>query len=67
MQLGLVGLGKMGANMRTRMRAAGIEVIGFDHNAELSDVESLAALVAALRGPRVVWAWLPGRVPPRDR
>ncbi len=66
MQLGLVGLGKMGANMRTRMRAAGIEVIGFDHNAELSDVESLAALVAALRGPRVVWVMVPAGEPTRQ-
>ena len=30
MQLGLIGLGKMGGNMRDRMKAAGIEVIGYD-------------------------------------
>lgn len=40
MQLGLVGLGRMGGNMRERLRAAGHEVVGFDHNAELSDVAS---------------------------
>ena len=32
MQLGLVGLGRMGGNMRERLRAAGHEVVGFDHN-----------------------------------
>ena len=30
MQLGLVGLGKMGGNMRERLRAAGHEVVGYD-------------------------------------
>ena len=30
MQMGLVGLGRMGANMRERVRRAGHEVIGFD-------------------------------------
>ena len=32
MQLGLVGLGKMGGNMRERLRRAGHEVVGFDRN-----------------------------------
>ena len=32
MQLGLVGLGRMGGNMRDRLRAAGHEVVGFDHH-----------------------------------
>ena len=35
MQLGLVGLGRMGGNMRERLRAAGHEVVGYDRNAEL--------------------------------
>ena len=38
MHIGLVGLGKMGANMRTRIRAAGIEVTGYDRNPEVTDV-----------------------------
>ncbi|PWJ55758.1 6-phosphogluconate dehydrogenase (decarboxylating) [Quadrisphaera granulorum] len=59
MHIGLVGLGKMGGNMRTRLRRGGIEVTGFDNNPELSDVESLEALVAALPTPRAVWVMVP--------
>ena len=44
-QLGLVGLGKMGFNMRERLRAAGHEVIGYDRNPEVSDTTSLEDLV----------------------
>ena len=57
--IGLIGLGKMGGNMRTRMRNAGIEVVGFDTNPEISDVGSLAELVEALPAPRVVWVMVP--------
>ncbi|MDF2846201.1 MAG: gnd [Oerskovia sp.] len=58
--IGLVGLGKMGANMRTRLRAGGIEVTGFDQNPEVSDVASLAELVDALpAGQRFVWVMVP--------
>ncbi len=59
MQLGLVGLGKMGANMRERLRRAGHEVVGFDRNRDVSDVDSLADLVAALQQPRTVWVMVP--------
>jgi 6-phosphogluconate dehydrogenase len=59
MHLGLVGLGRMGANMRTRMRERGLEVTGYDRNPEVSDVESMEALVAALPAPRVVWVMVP--------
>ncbi len=65
MQLGLVGLGKMGANMRTRIAAAGHEVVGYDPRSELSDVASLADLVARLEGPRVVWLMVPHGDPTR--
>lgn len=37
MQLGLVGLGRMGANMRERLRAGGIEVLGFARHAQTRD------------------------------
>jgi 6-phosphogluconate dehydrogenase len=57
--IGLIGLGKMGGNMRTRLRAAGIEVTGFDRNPEVTDVESVDALIAALPSPRVVWVMVP--------
>ncbi|WBB65771.1 phosphogluconate dehydrogenase (NAD(+)-dependent, decarboxylating) [Micromonospora sp. WMMD812] len=62
MQLGLVGLGRMGGNMRERLRAAGHEVVGFDHNAALSDVASLAELAEKLEAPRAVWVMVPAGV-----
>ena len=60
MHVGLVGLGRMGGNMRERLRRAGHEVTGFDSNPEVSDVSSLSELVAALPGQdRVVWIMVP--------
>jgi 6-phosphogluconate dehydrogenase len=59
MQLGLVGLGRMGGNMRDRIRSAGHDVIGFDNNPNISDVASLAELVNKLSPPRVVWTMVP--------
>ena len=59
MQLGLVGLGKMGFNMRERLRGGGHEVVGYDPRPEVSDVPSLAALAEALTAPRVVWVMVP--------
>ena len=59
MQLGLVGLGKMGFNMRERLRESGHEVIGFDPRPEVSDVATLADLAGALRAPRAVWVMVP--------
>lgn len=60
MQIGLVGLGKMGANMRDRIRRAGIDVVGYDRNQAVSDTPTLEAMVAALSpGERVVWVMVP--------
>ena len=59
MHIGLVGLGKMGGNMRERMRRAGLTVVGFDRNPDVSDVDSLTALVEALPSPKVVWLMVP--------
>jgi len=64
-QLGLIGLGKMGGNMAERVRRAGIEVIGYDNAPGKRDVESLEALVAALEAPRVVWVMVPAGEPTR--
>jgi 6-phosphogluconate dehydrogenase len=67
MHIGLVGLGKMGGNMRTRMRDQGLTVVGYDRNPELADVDSLAALVEALpESPRVVWVMVPSGDPTRE-
>ncbi len=63
MHIGLVGLGKMGANMRTRLRNAGVEVTGYDRNPEISDAGSLADMVAALPAPRIVWIMVPHGAP----
>jgi len=59
MQLGLIGLGKMGFNMRERLRQGGHEVVGFDPRPEVTDVPTLAALAEALTVPRVVWVMVP--------
>lgn len=60
MQLGVIGLGRMGGNMVKRLRADGHEVIGFDLSPQSGrDVDSLEALVSALTAPRVVWIMVP--------
>jgi 6-phosphogluconate dehydrogenase len=59
MQIGIVGLGKMGGSMRERLRRAGHTVVGYDRNPELSDVGSLVDLVDKLEAPRHVWVMVP--------
>jgi len=62
MELGLVGLGKMGGNMRQRIRNAGHTVVGFDHNPDISDAKDLADMVGKLTAdgqPKVVWVMVP--------
>jgi 6-phosphogluconate dehydrogenase len=66
MQLGLVGLGRMGFNMRERLRAAGHEVVGYDRNPDVSDSESLADMVSKLSAPRAVWVMVPAGEPTRQ-
>jgi 6-phosphogluconate dehydrogenase len=59
MHIGLIGLGKMGNNMRARLRQHDIEVTGYDTNPAVSDVATLKDLAAALPAPRIVWAMVP--------
>jgi 6-phosphogluconate dehydrogenase len=59
MHLGLVGLGRMGANMRERIRGAGHEVTGYSRTPSNRDVGSLEELVAVLPIPRTVWVMVP--------
>jgi 6-phosphogluconate dehydrogenase len=66
MHIGLIGLGKMGGNMRTRLRNNGIEVTGYARSKDVSDVESVEALVAALPSPKVVWIMVPHGQPTDD-
>jgi 6-phosphogluconate dehydrogenase len=64
-QLGLIGLGKMGGNMAERLRRAGHEVVGYDRAPGARDVDTLEALVGALSAPRVVWVMVPSGEPTR--
>ncbi len=66
MDIGLIGLGKMGGNMRTRMRNAGVNVVGYDRDPDVSDVGSLEELVAKLPSPKVVWVMVPAGEPTRE-
>jgi 6-phosphogluconate dehydrogenase len=72
MQLGFVGLGKMGLNMVTRLERGGHEIVAYDRSADAvgraagvhaSGVSSLEALVAALSAPRHVWVMVPAGDP----
>ena len=67
MQIGMIGLGKMGGNMAERLRRAGHEVVGYDHHPENRDVASLAELRDRLSAPRAVWVWSPPATPPGRR
>jgi len=66
MQLGLVGLGRMGGNMRERLRHAGHEVVGYDRNRGISDSDSLEDMVGKLAAPRAVWLMVPAGDITRD-
>ena len=66
MQIGLVGLGKMGGNMRTRLRNNGIEVIGYDRDQSVADVASIEEMVKSLPAPRIVWVMVPHGKPTDD-
>jgi len=69
MQLGMIGLGRMGANLVRRCQRAGIECVAYDNNAasvqELVDegvaigADSVEDLVSKLDGPRTVWVMVP--------
>ena len=63
MQLGMIGLGRMGGNMRERLRRGGHEVIGYARNPKVSDVGSLSELVGGLNAPRTVWLMIPAGDP----
>jgi len=71
LQLGFVGLGRMGLNMVHRMQDAGVRCVAFDTKAEAREaaakagaqaVDSLQAMVDKLSTPRAVWLMLPTAV-----
>ena len=59
MELGMIGLGRMGGNMAERLRQAGHTVVGYDRDPKVSDVGSLQELVQRLNAPRAVWVMVP--------
>lgn len=68
MELGMIGLGRMGANMAERLVRSGHRVVGFDPDADAREAaagkgieatDSLQALVGSLRAPRALWMMVP--------
>jgi len=75
MQLGLIGLGKMGGNMAERLRLGGHQVVGFDFSAEAVKrltssgnlgVSSLEDLAKNLKGRKAIWIMVPQGKPVDD-
>ena len=75
MQLGLIGLGKMGGFMAERLRQGGHQVVGYDFNAEAVEklsatgnvgVSSLEDLANKLKGRRAIWIMVPQGKPVDD-
>jgi 6-phosphogluconate dehydrogenase len=66
MKIGMVGLGRMGANMAERLRGRDHDVIGYDRNPKTSDVASLDELVGRLERPRTIWCMVPSGDPTEE-
>ncbi|MBV9696047.1 MAG: decarboxylating 6-phosphogluconate dehydrogenase [Gammaproteobacteria bacterium] len=71
MQIGMIGLGRMGANMVRRLLAGGHECVAYDARAEAVQplaaagarpAHSLKELVAQLSAPRAVWIMVPAAI-----
>ena len=72
MELGMVGLGRMGANMSERLVRGGHRVVGYDPSPDAArraaekgaaTADALAALAAQLKPPRVIWLMVPAGEP----
>ena len=75
MDIGMIGLGRMGANMAARLVRGGHRVVAFDLSADarrsaasqgMQAVESLEKLASALPAPRVVWLMVPSGAPTEE-
>jgi len=72
MQLGMIGLGRMGANMARRLMRGGHQVVAYDRSADAvkqlsgegaKGVDSVGAMIAALAKPRAIWIMVPAGGP----
>jgi len=75
MELGMIGLGKMGGNMVTRLIQGGHKVVAFDRSPDAvkaaaaqgaTGAESLGDLVKKLKTPRAIWIMVPAGAPTED-
>jgi 6-phosphogluconate dehydrogenase len=75
MQIGMIGLGRMGANMARRLTKGGHQCVVYDRNAETVDAlakegptgaHSLEEVVGKLNAPRAVWVMLPSGAPTEE-
>ena len=76
MEIGIVGLGRMGSNMARRLARGGVRVIAWDRDAakgaalggeaRIQCVDSLATLATQLAGERIVLLMLPAGEPTQD-
>jgi len=72
MKIGMVGLGKMGGNMTTRLLKGGHEVVVFDRNADKREraaaegaitATDLGSVVSQLDPPRLIWIMIQAGAP----
>jgi 6-phosphogluconate dehydrogenase len=72
MQIGMIGLGRMGANMARRLMRGGHQCVVYDRSADAvktlagegaTGVDSLGAMVAAMSAPRHIWIMVPAGGP----
>src|SRR5450432_1473781 len=72
MQLGMIGLGRMGANMARRLMRNGHKIVAYDRSADAvkglaaegaTGADSIAAMVAAMPKPRHIWIMVPSGAP----
>ena len=72
MQLGMIGLGRMGANMARRLMRGGHQIVAFDRSADAvkqlasegaKGADSVSAMIAAMPKPRHIWIMVPAGAP----
>ena len=72
MQIGMIGLGRMGANIARRLMRSGHDIVGFDRDAAmisplavegLTATQSIEELVIKMETPRIFWVMLPAGIP----